>query len=57
MAQCFWYVDSSKAERELDWSARDPGVTLLDTIDDLRARGVVWPVGSADGAGRAGTGT
>lgn len=47
MAQCFWYVDSSKAERELGWSARDPHVTLLDTIDDLRARGVVWPAGAA----------
>jgi dihydroflavonol-4-reductase len=43
MAQCFWYLDSSKAERELGWSARDPSVTLLDTVDDLRARGVVWP--------------
>jgi dihydroflavonol-4-reductase len=59
MAQCFWYVDSSKAERELDWSARDPGITLLDTIDDLRARGVVWPVGSAaaDAASGLGAGT
>jgi dihydroflavonol-4-reductase len=43
MAQCFWYVDSSKAERELGWSARDPNATLYDTIEDLRARGVVWP--------------
>jgi dihydroflavonol-4-reductase len=44
MAQCFWYVDSSKAERELGWSARDIGVTLHDTVSDLRDRGVVWPV-------------
>jgi dihydroflavonol-4-reductase len=44
MAQCFWYVDSSKAERELGWSARDPGITLHDTVSDLRDRGVVWPV-------------
>ncbi len=43
MAQCFWYVDSGKAERELGWVARDPGVTLQDTITDLRCRGVVWP--------------
>ncbi|HEY8040860.1 MAG TPA: NAD-dependent epimerase/dehydratase family protein [Polyangiaceae bacterium] len=43
MAQCFWYLDASKAERELGWSARDPGVTLHDTVEDLRARGVVWP--------------
>ena len=43
MAQCFWYLDSSKAERELGWRARDPGKTLHDTVDDLRARGVVWP--------------
>jgi dihydroflavonol-4-reductase len=44
MAQCFWYLDSSKAERELGWSARDPGITLHDTIVDLRHRGVVWPM-------------
>jgi dihydroflavonol-4-reductase len=43
MAQCFWYVDSSKAERELGWTARDPSVTLHETVEDLRARGVVWP--------------
>ncbi|HEX3344373.1 MAG TPA: NAD-dependent epimerase/dehydratase family protein [Polyangiaceae bacterium] len=43
MAQCFWYLDASKAERELGWSARDPGDTLHDTVEDLRARGVVWP--------------
>ncbi len=43
MAQCFWYVDASKAERELGWSPRDPGETLRDTVRDLRARGVVWP--------------
>ncbi|HTQ41246.1 MAG TPA: NAD-dependent epimerase/dehydratase family protein [Polyangiaceae bacterium] len=43
MAQCFWYLDASKAERELGWRARDPNVTLHDTVDDLRARGVVWP--------------
>jgi dihydroflavonol-4-reductase len=47
MAQCFWYVDSTKAERELGWSARDPGITLLDTVADLRDRGVVWPVDAA----------
>jgi dihydroflavonol-4-reductase len=50
MAQCFWYVDAAKAERELGWKARDPGVTLHDTVEDLRARGVVWP--SDDSAGR-----
>jgi dihydroflavonol-4-reductase len=43
MAQCFWYVDSTKAERDLGWSARDPNTTLYDTVEDLRARGVVWP--------------
>jgi dihydroflavonol-4-reductase len=43
MAQCFWYLDASKAERELGWKARDPGETLHDTVEDLRARGVVWP--------------
>ena len=43
MAQCFWYLDASKAERELLWTARDPNTTLYETVEDLRARGVVWP--------------
>ena len=43
MAACFWYVDSSKAEQDLGWRARDPNATLYDTVEDLRARGVVWP--------------
>ena len=46
MGQCFWYVDSTKAERELGWAARDPIATLLDTVEDLRDRGVVWQTGS-----------
>jgi dihydroflavonol-4-reductase len=43
MAQCFWYVDSNKAIRELGWVARDPNETLGDTVRDLVARGVAWP--------------
>jgi dihydroflavonol-4-reductase len=43
MAQYYWYCDSSRAQAELQWSARDPGETLLDTVEDLRDRGVVWP--------------
>jgi dihydroflavonol-4-reductase len=43
MAQCYWYLDSGKAERELGWSARDPSATLHETVEDLRARGIVWP--------------
>ncbi|RYE79613.1 MAG: NAD-dependent epimerase/dehydratase family protein, partial [Myxococcales bacterium] len=35
MGQLTWYIDSSKAERELGWKARDPMETLRDTIDDL----------------------
>jgi dihydroflavonol-4-reductase len=54
MAQCFWYLDASKAERELGWKARDPNVTLHDTVEDLRARGVVWP--TDDSAGVVGQG-
>ncbi len=49
MAQCFWYLDASKAERELAWRARDPNVTLHDTVEDLRARGVVWPRDASGG--------
>ncbi|MFZ5895649.1 MAG: NAD-dependent epimerase/dehydratase family protein [Myxococcota bacterium] len=42
MGQYFWYCNSSKAERELGFSARDPGETLRDTVDDLVARHVVF---------------
>jgi len=40
MSQYFWYCDSSKAERELGWTARDPGETLRDTVGDLLGAGV-----------------
>ena len=43
MGQYFWYLDAGKAERELGWTHRDPSETLYDTVEDLRARGVVWP--------------
>lgn len=43
MAQYYWYCDAARAEQDLGWVPRDPGETLLDTVDDLRARGVVWP--------------
>jgi len=36
MSQHFWWVDSSKAERELGFVARDPGLTLVDTVEYLR---------------------
>ncbi len=32
MARRFWYCDSSKAERELGFEARDPYETLYDTV-------------------------
>jgi dihydroflavonol-4-reductase len=38
MAFCFWYLDASRAEHELDFSPRDPMDTLLDTVEDLRGR-------------------
>lgn len=43
MAQYTWYLDASKAERELGFAPRDPSETLADTVRDLRERGVVWP--------------
>ncbi|KYF68241.1 NAD-dependent epimerase/dehydratase family protein [Sorangium cellulosum] len=43
MAQHFWYLDATRARRELGWTPRDPLETLADTVADLRARGVVWP--------------
>jgi dihydroflavonol-4-reductase len=32
MGQCFWWLDPSKAERELGFQARDPYETLYDTV-------------------------
>jgi len=43
MAQYFWYASSRKAERELGFTARDPGETLRDTVDDLLARKAAYP--------------
>jgi dihydroflavonol-4-reductase len=43
MATFFWYVDAAKAQRELDWRPRDPGVTLYETVDDLFRTGRAWP--------------
>jgi dihydroflavonol-4-reductase len=42
LGQYYWYCDSSLAERELGFQARDPGETLRDTVHDLVARGVVF---------------
>jgi dihydroflavonol-4-reductase len=36
MAEYFWYFDSSKAERELNFAPRDPAETLNDTVKYLR---------------------
>jgi dihydroflavonol-4-reductase len=36
MAEYFWYLDSTKAERELSFAPRDPQETLLDTITYVR---------------------
>ncbi|MDT5156409.1 MAG: hypothetical protein QOH51_766 [Acidobacteriota bacterium] len=36
MAQYFWYLDSSKATRELGFTTRDPQETLLDTVSYVR---------------------
>lgn len=36
MAEHYWWFDSAKAERELGFSARDPQLTLADTVRYLR---------------------
>ncbi|MCG8418234.1 MAG: NAD-dependent epimerase/dehydratase family protein [Proteobacteria bacterium] len=36
MSQHYWWIDSTKAERELGFEARDPGLTLHDTVRYLR---------------------
>lgn len=41
MSYYYWYVDASKAEAVLGWKARDPMLTLSDTISDLRERGKI----------------
>ena len=43
MAQYYWYCDSSKAERVLGFTPRDPGETLRDTVDWLVANGKAFP--------------
>ena len=35
-AEYFWYLDSTKAERELNFAPRDPAETLQETISYLR---------------------
>jgi dihydroflavonol-4-reductase len=42
MAHHTWYLDATRAETELGWTPRDPLETLVDTVADLTARGVVW---------------
>jgi dihydroflavonol-4-reductase len=39
MAGCYWWIDSSKASKELRFAPRDPQLTLVDTVHYLR-RGV-----------------
>ena len=53
MAQYYWYCSSSKAERELGFSARDPGETLHETVADLIERKVVFPKRTASVSGFA----
>ena len=36
MAEHYWWFDSAKAERELGFVARDPQLTLADTVKYLR---------------------
>jgi dihydroflavonol-4-reductase len=36
MSEHYWWIDSSKAERELGFAARDPQLTLIDTVAYLR---------------------
>jgi len=36
MAQYYWYIDSTKAKRQLDWQPRDPDETLRETVRWIR---------------------
>jgi dihydroflavonol-4-reductase len=37
MAEHYWWIDSRKAQQELGFASRDPGLTLADTVEYLRA--------------------
>jgi dihydroflavonol-4-reductase len=37
MAEHYWWIDSRKAQNELGFASRDPGLTLADTVEYLRA--------------------
>ncbi len=43
-ARYFWYLDDTRAREELGFKSREPMQTLYDTVQDLRTRGIVWPV-------------
>lgn len=45
MGQRFWYVDASKARRELGFAPRDPYETIQDTVSFLRKTFLQEPVG------------
>ncbi len=36
MAEHYWWIDSTKAQQELDFAPRDPQLTLVDTVSYLR---------------------
>jgi dihydroflavonol-4-reductase len=36
MGRYFWYLDCSKAQRELGFMSRDPGETLYETVAHLK---------------------
>jgi dihydroflavonol-4-reductase len=36
MAECYWWIDSRKAQGELGFAPRDPQLTLVDTVAYLR---------------------
>ena len=36
MSECFWYLDASKAERELGFRSRDPHQTLNETVSYIK---------------------
>jgi dihydroflavonol-4-reductase len=38
MSSLFWYCETTKARRELEFATRDPLETIRDTVEDLRVR-------------------
>jgi dihydroflavonol-4-reductase len=42
MAKYYWYIDSTGARRDLDWTTRAPNQTLRDTVEWIQSNHPAW---------------